>query len=202
MWFSCSKSFNQRVIPSCSRCFVVNFRSGGSIYMVFEYMDHDLTGLMKSPHSQHFTLPQIKCYTQQLLRGLRDCHERAILSSRFKRWLAVFRVRWHQLISLLLTCQACQQTSLTVHWTIKSNWLVFKGANILIDNKGNVKLADFGLARTYREGDEYTNRVITLWYRPPELLLGQTKYGPMVDMWSVGLVSRVERGVRVRVCVE
>lgn len=53
---------------------------------------------------------------------------------------------------------------------------------------GEVKLADFGLARIYdkyREKD-YTNRVITLWYRPPELLLGTTKYGPAVDIWGLG----------------
>lgn len=50
-----------------------------------------------------------------------------------------------------------------------------------------LKIADFGLARTCGEnGRQYTNRVITLWYRPPELLLGENDYGPAVDMWSVG----------------
>lgn len=58
---------------------------------------------------------------------------------------------------------------------------------MLINNKGEVKLADFGLARIF-QGPEgrYTNRVITLWFRPPELLLGATLYGPEVDVWSVG----------------
>ena len=36
----------------------------------------------------------------------------------------------------------------------------------------------------------YTNKVITLWYRPPELLLGEERYGPGIDIWSVGLVVR------------
>lgn len=65
-----------------------------------------------------------------------------------------------------------------------------KGSNLLIDNEGNLKLADFGLARSYSHDHtgNLTNRVITLWYRPPELLLGATKYGPAIDMWSVGCI--------------
>lgn len=66
-----------------------------------------------------------------------------------------------------------------------------KGSNILINNRGELKLGDFGLARFYqkRRKSDYTNRVITLWYRPPELLFGTTVYGPEVDMWSAGYVS-------------
>jgi serine/threonine protein kinase len=66
-----------------------------------------------------------------------------------------------------------------------------KGANILISSSGQVKLADFGLARIFYPGDDkvnYTNRVVTLWYRAPELLLGARNYTEAVDMWSVGCV--------------
>ena len=63
------------------------------------------------------------------------------------------------------------------------------GSNLLINDKGQLKLADFGLARPFDEGNKpYTNRVITLWYRPPELLLGEVKYGPAIDMWSAGVL--------------
>jgi len=54
-----------------------------------------------------------------------------------------------------------------------------------------VKLADFGLARLYNAKDKqrpYTNKVITLWYRPPELLLGEERYGPAIDVWSCGCI--------------
>ena len=55
--------------------------------------------------------------------------------------------------------------------------------------RGQIKLADFGLARLYNAEDKerpYTNKVITLWYRPPELLLGEERYGPSIDVWSCG----------------
>ncbi|GMI75740.1 cyclin-dependent kinase C;1 [Hibiscus trionum] len=119
----------------------------GGIYMVFEYMDHDLTGLADRP-GMRFSVPQIKCYMRQLLTGLHYCHVNQVL-----------------------------------HRDIK-------GSNLLIDNEGNLKLADFGLARSFSNDHNanLTNRVITLWYRPPELLLGATKYGPAVDMWSVGCI--------------
>lgn len=119
----------------------------GGIYMVFEYMDHDLTGLADRP-GMRFSVPQIKCYMRQLLTGLHYCHVNQVL-----------------------------------HRDIK-------GSNLLIDNEGNLKLADFGLARSFSSDHNanLTNRVITLWYRPPELLLGATRYGPAVDMWSVGCI--------------
>lgn len=49
-------------------------------------------------------------------------------------------------------------------------------------------MLDFGLARPFTKGGSYTNKVVTLWYRPPELLLGETVYDGMVDMWGVGCV--------------
>jgi serine/threonine-protein kinase BUR1 len=76
-----------------------------------------------------------------------------------------------------------------------------KAANILISNEGVLQIADFGLARAYvkktkqeriKEGkklgrpEKYTNCVVTRWYRPPELLLGERFYGPEIDLWGVG----------------
>ncbi|KAJ0571801.1 putative protein-serine/threonine kinase CMGC-CDK-CRK7-CDK9 family [Helianthus annuus] len=63
-----------------------------------------------------------------------------------------------------------------------------KGSNLLIDKDGNLKIADFGLANHYdsKKPVPLTNRVVTLWYRSPELLLGTTIYGPGIDLWSAG----------------
>ncbi|XP_074570961.1 protein IMPAIRED IN BABA-INDUCED STERILITY 1-like [Curcuma longa] len=118
-----------------------------SLYLVFEYMEHDLAGLSTSPDIV-LSESQVKCYMYQLLSALEHCHSRSV-----------------------------------IHRDIK-------GANLLVDNNGILKMADFGLANFCRPGHKYplTSRVVTLWYRPPELLLGSTDYEATVDLWSVGCV--------------
>ncbi|XP_015925431.1 cyclin-dependent kinase-like 4 isoform X2 [Parasteatoda tepidariorum] len=64
-----------------------------------------------------------------------------------------------------------------------------KPENILITKDGIVKLCDFGFARTLSPGDNYTDYVATRWYRAPELLVGETQYGPAVDVWAIGCVT-------------
>jgi serine/threonine-protein kinase BUR1 len=73
-------------------------------------------------------------------------------------------------------------------------------ANLLIDNRGVLRIADFGLARIFEEPvpvagggggharRDYTNCVVTRWYRPPELLLGEKRYTTAIDLWGVGCV--------------
>ncbi|MCJ1314069.1 TFIIH complex serine/threonine-protein kinase subunit kin28 [Agyrium rufum] len=77
-------------------------------------------------------------------------------------------------------------------WFCHENFVLhrdIKPNNLLIAADGEVKLADFGLARSF--SDPYramTHQVITRWYRPPELLYGARYYSGAVDVWSVGLV--------------
>jgi serine/threonine protein kinase len=126
---------------------LVTSRMSSSLYLVFEYMEHDLAGLAATPGLK-FTEPQVKCYMRQLLSGLDHCHNRGVL-----------------------------------HRDIK-------GANLLLDNNGILKIADFGLATFFNPNQKQhlTSRVVTLWYRPPELLLGATNYGAAVDLWSAGCI--------------
>ena len=64
-----------------------------------------------------------------------------------------------------------------------------KPQNLLIDKNGTLKLADFGLARAFNLPIRtYTHEVVTLWYRAPEILLGQKVYSTPVDIWSVGCI--------------
>ncbi|XP_051145486.1 probable serine/threonine-protein kinase At1g09600 [Andrographis paniculata] len=126
---------------------LVTSRVSGNLYLVFEYMEHDLSGLLASPIVK-FTEPQIKCFVQQLFRGLEHCHSQGVL-----------------------------------HRDIK-------GSNLLINKNGNLKIGDFGLATFFHTNQKQhlTSRVVTLWYRPPELLLGATDYGEAVDLWSSGCI--------------
>lgn len=127
-------------------------RSRGTVYMIFEYLEHDLTGLLDTK-GVRLTPDHIKSYTKQLLDAVNFMHNKGIL-----------------------------------HRDIK-------GANLLLSRGNVLKLADWGLARKHSNRDrkpnkmsKYTHRVCTLWYRAPELLLGETRYGPEIDMWSVGCI--------------
>ncbi|KAK0426625.1 hypothetical protein QR680_009813 [Steinernema hermaphroditum] len=64
-----------------------------------------------------------------------------------------------------------------------------KPQNILVHSNGLVKLADFGLARAFSlPGRVYTHEVVTLWYRPPEILIGGNYYTTAVDIWSLACI--------------
>ncbi|KAK3591995.1 hypothetical protein CHS0354_031500 [Potamilus streckersoni] len=127
----------------------IDFRKDkGAFYLVFEYMDHDLMGILESG-MVNFQEQHIASFMKQLLDGLNYCHKKNFL-----------------------------------HRDIKCS-------NILLNNRGQIKLGDWGLARLYHADDKdrlYTNKVITLWYRPPELLLGEERYGPAIDIWSIGCI--------------
>ncbi|KAH6841121.1 kinase-like domain-containing protein [Chaetomium sp. MPI-CAGE-AT-0009] len=76
---------------------------------------------------------------------------------------------------------------------LHDNWILhrdLKTSNLLLNNRGQLKIADFGMARYV--GDpapaQLTQLVVTLWYRAPELLLGAARYGAAIDMWSVGCI--------------
>ena len=116
----------------------------GSFYLQFEYIKHDLQGLINK--GVKFNLAQLKSIMKGVLKGIMYLHSKNI-----------------------------------IHRDIK-------GANILIDENGMVKIADFGLARVIFPNMKlnYTTKVVTLWYRAPEILLGHRNYSDKVDMWSVG----------------
>ncbi|KAH6797780.1 Protein kinase superfamily protein [Perilla frutescens var. hirtella] len=117
-----------------------------SIYMVMEYMEHDLKGLMetmKQPYSQS----EVKCLMLQLLEGIKYLHD---------------------------------------NWVLHRD---LKTSNLLLNNRGELKICDFGLARQYGSPlKPYTPLVVTLWYRAPELLLGAKQYSTAIDMWSLGCI--------------
>jgi cyclin-dependent kinase 12/13 len=117
-----------------------------NVFMVFEYLEYDLTGLLETPEIR-FTQDHLKSWAQQLLSGVHYMHKNKI-----------------------------------IHRDLKAS-------NLLINKKGELRIADWGLARSWNSGmKRLTNKVITLWYRPPELLLGCLEYTDKIDMWSVGCI--------------
>lgn len=76
---------------------------------------------------------------------------------------------------------------------LHDNWILhrdLKTSNLLLNNRGQLKIADFGMARYVGEPPppRLTQLVVTLWYRAPELLLGARSYGAAVDIWSIGCI--------------
>ncbi|GAB2280599.1 hypothetical protein Dimus_015228 [Dionaea muscipula] len=117
-----------------------------SIFMVMEYMEHDLKGLMEAM-KQPFSQSEVKCLMLQLLEGVKHLHD---------------------------------------NWVLHRD---LKTSNLLLNNRGELKICDFGLARQYGSSlKPYTHLVVTLWYRAPELLLGAKQYSTAIDMWSLGCI--------------
>ncbi|RCV34257.1 hypothetical protein SETIT_7G146600v2 [Setaria italica] len=117
-----------------------------SIFMVMEYMEHDLKGVMETM-KQPYTQSEVKCLMIQLLEGVKYLHD---------------------------------------NWVLHRD---LKTSNLLLNNRGELKICDFGLSRQYGSPlKPYTQLVVTLWYRAPELLLGTKEYSTAIDMWSVGCI--------------
>ncbi|KVI06173.1 cyclin-dependent kinase G-2-like [Cynara cardunculus var. scolymus] len=116
------------------------------VYMVMEYIDHELKGYMERM-KQPFSQSEVKCLMLQLLEGLSFLHD---------------------------------------NWVIHRD---LKTSNLLLNNKGELKICDFGMSRRYGSPIKpYTSLVVTLWYRAPEVLLGMKNYTTAIDMWSVGCI--------------
>ncbi|KAF8025019.1 hypothetical protein BT93_F2005 [Corymbia citriodora subsp. variegata] len=140
--------------------------------MTLRELDHPnvvkLEGLATS--RMQFSLYLVFDFMQSDLQRIITCPEGRLTEPQVKCYM-------HQLLSGL---QHCHDKGI-LHRDIK-------GSNLLIDKTGMLKIADFGLANYYRPQDRLplTNRVVTLWYRAPELLLGATDYGVGIDLWSAG----------------
>ncbi|XP_060707356.1 cyclin-dependent kinase-like 2 isoform X1 [Hemiscyllium ocellatum] len=137
----------------------------------------------------------------RLLKQLR--HENLVnlleVWNRRKRWYLVFEFVDHTLLDDLEQCpNGLEYDKVRRHLIQILRGIAFchshniihrdiKPENILVSQSGVVKLCDFGFARSLTApGETYTDYIATRWYRAPELLVGDTKYGKPVDVWAVG----------------
>ncbi|OCK84657.1 cell division control protein 2 [Lepidopterella palustris CBS 459.81] len=152
--------------PNIVRLLNIVHADGHKLYLVFEFLDLDLKKYMEAlPVSQGGrgkALPDGSGLALQTL-GLGPDMVKKFMS---------------QLVEGVRYCHAHR----VLHRDLKPQ-------NLLIDKEGNLKLADFGLARAFGVPlRTYTHEVVTLWYRAPEILLGGRQYSTGVDMWSVGCI--------------
>ena len=165
---------------------------------------------MKRSFSTSFILIVLWGYLKLIIFGsIVKCVSHSLTATPYNRYKSTFYLTFefceHDLAGLLSNANVkfslgeikkVMQQLLNGLYFIHSNKILhrdMKAANILITKTGVLKLADFGLARAFSMGkgqtaNRYTNRVVTLWYRPPELLLGERNYGPPIDLWGAGCI--------------
>ncbi|KAL4965200.1 cyclin-dependent serine/threonine-protein kinase CDC28 [Aspergillus stella-maris] len=151
--------------PNIVRLFNIVHADGHKLYLVFEFLDLDLKKYMEalpvSEGGRGRALPDGSSLSKNLGLG----------EAMVKKFMA-------QLIEGIRYCHSHR----ILHRDLKPQ-------NLLIDREGNLKLADFGLARAFGVPlRTYTHEVVTLWYRSPEILLGGRQYSTGVDMWSCGAI--------------
>lgn len=145
--------------------------SKNDVFLVFEYCEHDLAKLLD--------------YHYQKQR-----HPRGLMSARWgARGSPFSEANVKRLLQQLLSALAHIHDYRLIHRDIKLS-------NLLYTTQGQLKVADFGLSRCLPPLDDcdehgnynMTQNVVSLWYRPPELLLGSKRYAQNIDIWGCGCV--------------
>lgn len=141
------------------------------ISLLKELKHKNIVRLYDVVNGQDRTLTLVFEYMDQDLKKYLDCNERGLDPVIVKYFL-------YQLLDGITNCH--------FHRVLHRD---LKPPNLLINIKGELKIADFGLARALGISQHsYTHEVVTLWYRAPDVLLGSRNYSTSVDIWSIGCI--------------
>ncbi|KAH7542562.1 hypothetical protein FEM48_Zijuj02G0087200 [Ziziphus jujuba var. spinosa] len=136
------------------------------VYIAYELMDTDLHQIIRSS------------------QALTDDHCQVCISLCLRRKQTVqlsFIMDWQYFLYQLLRGLKYVHSANVLHRDLKPS-------NLLLNANCDLKICDFGLARTTSETDFMTEYVVTRWYRAPELLLNCSEYTAAIDIWSVGCI--------------
>jgi cyclin-dependent kinase len=141
------------------------------ISLLKELKHKNIVRLYDVVNSEDRTLTLVFEYMDQDLKKYLDCNEGGLDPIIIKYFL-------YQLLDGITHCH--------FHRVLHRD---LKPPNLLINIKGELKIADFGLARALGiSQNSYTHEVVTLWYRAPDVLLGSRNYSTSVDIWSIGCI--------------
>ena len=167
-----------RVLKSISHANIVKLhdvvvgQGRDDVFLAFEYCEHDMSTLLQSFRTSSSSSSSYSSYSSSSSSS----------TTQYKCKFGEGGVK--RLMLGLLSGLHHLHERLIIHRDLKMS-------NLLYNSRGDIKIADFGMSRFIPQPVAHTRlspKVMTLWYRAPEMMLGATQYGVAVDLWSLGCI--------------
>lgn len=162
------RSINSQYVLRIEHIIVNNY----TVFLLFPYYDYDLYRLIGS---ENFTLQDIRQIFWQVLMGVKAVHDNGFLHRDLKS------------ANILLNRRISEEGEvLSVNKSGYRESIESRPGSVADGAMYDACICDFGMSR--KQSKEMSPEVVTLWYRPPELLLGSSLYTKAIDIWSLGCI--------------